>query len=338
MLLGRRGVVVPYRTLHRFAVAELGFGRRKATVRVADGEPGGEVQVDFGRLGLVPDPASGRRRVAHGLIFTADALVWQLPLMTSCAEHGCRLEDRMAVELARLGLEQLPVTAVPEPVAALDRYTHQALTIGLVELPGRTVHAGVWFRLLRSLLNELTLPGSALNRSGKATMSAVWQAAEQPERAGLSTWRPYEHLPWNTQETLLRAAATVLQLAAGNRILLSGAHATALAPLPSWQVYEGDRPQPDLKTLAEQAIAEACVDPAAARQLLNMFTYACSTLDRFEQERAFLHSEGVPMRFLPSAAEFGRTDLTRTVTVGIIRADADWTRHRWLDARPRDRV
>jgi hypothetical protein len=71
MLLGRRGVVVPYRTLHRFAVAELGFGRRQATVRVADGKPGKEVQVDFGRLGLVPDPASGRRRVAQGLIFTA---------------------------------------------------------------------------------------------------------------------------------------------------------------------------------------------------------------------------------------------------------------------------
>lgn len=71
MLLGRRGVVVPYRTLHRFAVAELGFGRRQATVRVADGEPGRELQVDFGRLGLVPDPASGRRRVAQGLVFTA---------------------------------------------------------------------------------------------------------------------------------------------------------------------------------------------------------------------------------------------------------------------------
>jgi len=71
ILLGRRGVVVPYRTLHRFAVAELGFGRRKATVRVADGKPGQEVQVDFGRLGLVPDPVSGRRRVAQGLIFTA---------------------------------------------------------------------------------------------------------------------------------------------------------------------------------------------------------------------------------------------------------------------------
>jgi transposase len=71
MLLGRRGVVVPYRTLHRYAVDELGFGRRRPTVPVVDGEPGVELQVDFGRLGLIPDPARGARRVVHGLIFTA---------------------------------------------------------------------------------------------------------------------------------------------------------------------------------------------------------------------------------------------------------------------------
>jgi hypothetical protein len=59
-------VVVSYRTLHRFAVSELGFGRRKAIMRVVDGAPGGEVQVDFGRLGLLPDPARGVRRVVHG--------------------------------------------------------------------------------------------------------------------------------------------------------------------------------------------------------------------------------------------------------------------------------
>ncbi|MGH2799534.1 MAG: IS21 family transposase, partial [Thermoleophilaceae bacterium] len=70
-LLGRRGVVVPYRTLHRFAASELGFGQRqRATVLLADGEPGSEVQVDFGRMGLVPDPRSERRRVAQGLVFT----------------------------------------------------------------------------------------------------------------------------------------------------------------------------------------------------------------------------------------------------------------------------
>jgi transposase len=71
-LLGRRGIVAPERTLHRYAleVCDVGRGRRGSTVRVADGEPGDECQVDFGRLGLVPDPPSGRSRVCHALIFT----------------------------------------------------------------------------------------------------------------------------------------------------------------------------------------------------------------------------------------------------------------------------
>src|SRR6266566_6397951 len=42
VLLERRGVVVPYRTLHRFCVERCGFGSTAATVRVADGEPGME--------------------------------------------------------------------------------------------------------------------------------------------------------------------------------------------------------------------------------------------------------------------------------------------------------
>jgi transposase len=70
-LLGRRGVVVSYRTLDRYATTELGFGQRKTTVRVADCAPGAEVQVDFGRLGMLTDAGDGRRRVVHGLIFTA---------------------------------------------------------------------------------------------------------------------------------------------------------------------------------------------------------------------------------------------------------------------------
>jgi transposase len=69
--LARRGVVVPYRTLHRFASERCGFGRRKATVRVSDGKPGLECQVDFGRLGMMLDPVTGRRRAVHALLFTA---------------------------------------------------------------------------------------------------------------------------------------------------------------------------------------------------------------------------------------------------------------------------
>jgi transposase len=66
------GVVVPYRTFHRFCATELGYRPgRAATVRVDDPEPGCELQVDFGRMGLVLDPVTGRRRLAHALIFTA---------------------------------------------------------------------------------------------------------------------------------------------------------------------------------------------------------------------------------------------------------------------------
>ena len=70
-LLARRGVVVPYRTLYRFAVERCGFRVRDTTVRVVDGEPGVECQLDFGQLGLLRDPDSGRQRRVHALIFTA---------------------------------------------------------------------------------------------------------------------------------------------------------------------------------------------------------------------------------------------------------------------------
>lgn len=69
-LLARQGVVVPYRTLHRFATERCGFRAKQTTVRVADGEPGVELQVDFGHMGYLSDEA-GRRRKVHALIFTA---------------------------------------------------------------------------------------------------------------------------------------------------------------------------------------------------------------------------------------------------------------------------
>lgn len=71
-LLERQGVSVPARTLHRYALEELGIGRsvRSSTVRVNDGAPGDELQVDFGKLGRIPDPETGRQRDCWALVFT----------------------------------------------------------------------------------------------------------------------------------------------------------------------------------------------------------------------------------------------------------------------------
>ncbi|MST32894.1 IS21 family transposase, partial [Acidimicrobiaceae bacterium USS-CC1] len=72
-LLARQGVVVAQRSVHRYALEVLGVGRsaRRSTVPVADGEPGAELQVDFGKMGLLVDTVTQRRRVCWALILTA---------------------------------------------------------------------------------------------------------------------------------------------------------------------------------------------------------------------------------------------------------------------------
>lgn len=62
-------VDVPYSTLHRFAVAELGFGRRgKKSVRLVDAVPGQELQIDTGWV--VTLTIGGREIRKKAFIFT----------------------------------------------------------------------------------------------------------------------------------------------------------------------------------------------------------------------------------------------------------------------------
>ena len=69
-LLLRQGVEVEYPTLHRFAVAQLDFGRAPPTVPVADGAPGAEVQLDTGWMTLLEPDLFGKRRRFRAWIFT----------------------------------------------------------------------------------------------------------------------------------------------------------------------------------------------------------------------------------------------------------------------------
>lgn len=67
--------------------------------------------------------------------------------------------------------QPMPARPVPEPLARLERYTHTALTTGRVELPGRPVHAAIWFRLLRALLDEVSLALSSRRAQARATLN-----------------------------------------------------------------------------------------------------------------------------------------------------------------------
>lgn len=71
LLQRQTGVLVPERTLRRFVAEDLGRSRKPGpTVRVADGEPGKELQVDFTDLAMVVDPDTGKRRKLQALVLT----------------------------------------------------------------------------------------------------------------------------------------------------------------------------------------------------------------------------------------------------------------------------
>jgi hypothetical protein len=117
-LLERQGVVVPQRTLHRYALDELGIGRsaRSSTVPVADGKPGDELQVDFGKLGRIADPQTGRQRDCWALIFTPAVSRYSFVWLT----HRQRLEDVIAgFEAAWAFYGGVFATVVPDNLKAI---------------------------------------------------------------------------------------------------------------------------------------------------------------------------------------------------------------------------
>jgi hypothetical protein len=203
---------------------------------------------------------------------------------------------------------------IPEPLATLERHTYTALMTGHVDLPGRPVQAAVWFRLLRSLLDEVSLALSTRRARPRAILERVWATTGLPVRGGINVWGIYEHLDPTVQKNLMVAAAAALDLAAKGEITAQGRLASAIQPPIGQYVYDGARPPSqrgwtDAIAQVEQQMLTAHTDPEAAQQLLAWFTSGCRTITCFEQQRAYLFGAGVPAAFLPGAAELGRTDL-----------------------------
>ena len=84
-------------------------------------------------------------------------LPWRLRIITSCPEHGIMLEAVRIVEDTAQWRNDA-VEAAPDLVRRLDSRTWQALTTGNVRLASGLVHAGLWFRLLRTIWDELNRP------------------------------------------------------------------------------------------------------------------------------------------------------------------------------------
>lgn len=230
-------------------------------------------------------------------------LLWQLPLTVGCPVHGCRLEPFIGMPgdfLAWAGEFSAPCP-VPEACAAMDRRTWQALAQGYVDLPRRRVHAGVWFRLLRSLVEDLLAPRSRYPAHGRDLCSA-WERSGHPVRAGLGTWRPFETLDLTVQLGVLEAVATAIQMVESGDIVGRGSGATLLLPEPPCPSVDGQRrplsPWRQVLDAAEEAIREAHRDPDAARALFQVVLFGRSDPDSIGRTRKLLLDVGIPAEHL----------------------------------------
>ena len=254
-------------------------------------------------------------------------LVSQLPLTLSCPQHRCRLEPAFGGLGAFVAWEKPHTRPRPAPaaVAAVDARTHQGLRTGAVLLPRRPVHAGVWFRLLRTLLDELSTPLSAMRTGSRRTVKCIWEMAGQPPRAGiLGPWRPYEALPWPAQQMFLEAAATALHLIETGEATAHGTLAPLLTPVPRRHVPDGTPPPhrprdywQEARDAMDGAVALARDNPAAARQLLSTLTALTRSETAFHRVRDDLVALGVPADHLPRDAggAEGKPNLERPTLV-----------------------
>lgn len=234
-------------------------------------------------------------------------LVWRLPMVSSCCD-GAVLVDPIALVLEHMSERTPQPEKVGEPLAQLDRYTYQGLRTGQVQLPGRTVHVAVWLRMLRALLDEVSLSGS-IPKASHAILARVWDATPHPYRANLSVWQPYEHMKPGIQEAMMDAAAAAVQLAAAGEVRGHGVYGSALREQPHRPVPPGDQPDPRAVDWQEAAVhlanllTDARTNHVAAHRLLRLITLGSRDLRTLRREIAWLAGARVPPRFFANYPE-----------------------------------
>ncbi len=219
LLQRRAGVVVPYRTLHRYAVRELGFGGRRVTVRVAEGKPGEELQLDFGAVGWIHE--GGRRRRVWALVLTAvvsrHQFVW-LSYRQTVADviAGCEAAWAFFGGVFRVlvsdNTKAIVTTADRDAPRLNPTFLEYAQARSFVVDPARVRHPQDKGRVERAVQYVQTslFAGETFATLGEAQAAAErWCRVTAGERVhGTTHQRPAEHFARAEQALLLPAPET----------------------------------------------------------------------------------------------------------------------------------
>jgi transposase len=256
-LLGRHaGVVVPYRTLHRYAVRELGFGGRRVTVRLAEGKPGEELQLDFGAVGWIAE--GGRRRRVWALVLTAvvsrQMFVW-LTYRQSVDDvvAGCEAAWSFFGGVFRVlipdNLKAIVTTADRDAPRLTTAFVEYAQARGFVIDPARVRHPQDKGRVERTVqyVQGSLFAGETFSTLAEAQGAAErWCRVTAGERIhGTTRRRPAEHFAQVERQHLLAAPEAPYQVARWSEAKVPRDHhlsvAKALYSVPTH--YIGERVQ-----------------------------------------------------------------------------------------------
>ncbi|WP_019157854.1 TniQ family protein [Brevibacterium senegalense] len=240
-------------------------------------------------------------------------VTWSLPLMLSCPFHHCWLEHHDGPPGYYYAWRD--PSSAPEPQRAapairrMDDRTWQALTTGTVNLPRHCIHAGTWFRLLRTLIDELGATMSDCGAAQRLTRE-VWQRTGYPVRAGQAMWRPFETQTPQKQQRTLEAAANAMRLLENSHLTGLGREAALFLPEPDASIDPGkpqqtttaDSPGAAWKAFSDAvdaAVEEARQNPDSARQLFNLMTlYRRADDEHTQRVRTNFEELGIPLDYL----------------------------------------
>jgi hypothetical protein len=177
------------------------------------------------------------------------------------------------------------------------------LTTGGVKLPRRRIHAGIWFRLLRTLLDEVNTPLSQCGTCAEG-IRQVWARSGHPPRAGQNLWRPYEALDLKLQLQMLEAVAAAIDLIESKSLRPQGKQAELFVPPTDLPVDEPKTaPSNSWREAFEalnKSIAEAQSNPEAARSLFAIASYGRRDPKSLEDLRSLFAEVGIPHEYLSS--------------------------------------
>ncbi len=236
--------------------------------------------------------------------------IWYLPILLSCPIHKCYLRQCIAYqgtfccwknENDLLGTPSLAVQK-------MDQRTWSAITTGQVKLPNRTVHCGVWFRLLRTMLDELHVAVSSLNKFYANMISEIWTSLNLEPRAGQKIWCPYELLSFEKQKKTLIAAATAMEKIENRTIIPNGRDTYLFLPEPlsdyellSYSIPASKNVDSSWKKLHEMInnlLNTAKQNQSEAISLRNFLLFGKSDSESIQKVENILLDAGVPIEFL----------------------------------------